>query len=122
MIEFKEHNNTIILPEGEVNDVPKKEQVKMFFDAFFKDKIEQYLVYKKNQFKNPNRDILDDFLLKFDDFVKNENKEESNKQTVNLIFQNLKCSFDLLKECKVLPDNDRMVAFFIAFMVSKIFS
>lgn len=122
MIEFKEHNNSAIRPEGDVNKIPKKEEIKAFFDDYFKNNVDQFLVYKKNQFKNPNRDILDDFLLKIDDFIKNENKDEENKQMVSLIFQNLKCSFELLKECKALPNNEKMIAFFISFMVSKIFS
>jgi hypothetical protein len=121
MIEFEEIQSPIP-PENTQTLLPKKEDVKLFFDSHFKKNFEEYLVYKKNQFNNPNKEILKDFVSKFENFIKQENKKDENNQIINLIFQNISNNIKLLEEQKCLPDNDKIMAFLTSFTISKFFS
>lgn len=122
MIEFDIQKNSGIPPESSAMNLPKKEDILLYFENHFKKNVDQYMIYKKNQFKSPNRDIIDDFIGKLENFVKGENKDEDKQQTINLIMENFKNSLKLLKECKSLPDNDKFNAFFVSFVLSKILS
>jgi hypothetical protein len=122
MIEFDVQKNSGIPPESTSLNLPKKEDILLFFENHFKKNVDQYMIYKKNQFKSPNKDIIDDFIGKLENFVKGENKDEEKQQTINLIMENFKNSLKLLKECNSLPDNDKFNAFFVSFVLSKVFS
>jgi len=80
------------------------------------------MIYKKNQFKNPNREVLMDFLNKFESFLKSENQKEENDQIIDLAFQNVKNSFKILEESKKTIDNEKTMAFFVSFIISKFLS
>ena len=80
------------------------------------------MIYKKNQFKNPNREVLMDFLNKFESFLKSENQKEENDQIIDLAFQNIKNSFKILEESKKTIDNEKTMAFFVSFIISKFLS
>lgn len=122
MIEFDIQKNSGIPPESTSLNLPKKEDILLYFENFFKKNVDQYMIYKKNQFKSPNKDIMDDFISKLENFVKGENKDEEKHQTINLIMENFKNSLKLLKESKSLPDNEKFNAFFVSFVLSKVFS
>lgn len=121
MIEFEEKKSSIP-PEGTDVNLPDKKSVKLFFENHFKKNIEEYLVYKKNQYNNPNKEILKDFVSKFENFVKQENTNTENDTFINLIFQNIETSIKLLEQQNCLPNNEKSMAFFTSFMISKFFS
>ena len=64
MIEFEEVKGSNISPETSEASLPDDKTVKLFFESKFKKNVDQYMIYKKNQFKNPNREVLMDFLNK----------------------------------------------------------
>jgi hypothetical protein len=122
MIEFNEIKGSIISPENTEANLPDSKMVKLFFESKFKKNVDQYMIYKKNQFNNPNKEILMDFLIKFEDFLKNENVKEENDQIIDLIFQNIKNSFKILDESGKNVDNEKVMAFFVSFIISKVLS
>jgi hypothetical protein len=122
MIEFNEIKGSIISPENTEANLPDSKMIKLFFESKFKKNVDQYMIYKKNQFNNPNKEILMDFLIKFEDFLKNENVKEENDQIIDLIFQNIKNSFKILDESGKNVDNEKVMAFFVSFIISKVLS
>lgn len=122
MIEFNEIKGSNISPENSQASIPDEKDVKLFFESKFKKNVDQYMIYKKNQFKNPNKEVLMDFLNKFESFIKSENQKEDNDQIVDLVFQNIKNSFKMLEESKKTIDNEKTMAFFVSFVVSKFLS
>jgi K+/H+ antiporter YhaU regulatory subunit KhtT len=118
MIEFDISKNTSILPEGSEKFLPKKEDIEYFFENYFKKDVDSYLIYKKNSFKTPNREVLFEFLNKFESFIKSENNEDNN-QNVHLIFENISNCFKILENNKMLPEEKKMMSFFISFVISK---
>ncbi len=122
MIEFDVHKNTGIGPERSEADLPKADDIKFFFESHFKKNVDQYMIFKKNQFKNPNKEFMNDFINKLESFIKQENKDEAKQQSINLTFDILKNSIKLLMESNSLPDNDKVKAFFVSFVLSKFFS
>jgi hypothetical protein len=80
------------------------------------------MIYKKNQFNNPNKEVLMDFLSKFESFLKSENMKEDGDQIIDLAFQNIKNSFKILEESKKSIDNEKVMAFFVSFITSKFLS
>jgi hypothetical protein len=65
---------------------------------------------------------MNDFINKLESFIKQENKDEAKQQSINLTFDILKNSIKLLMESNSLPDNDKVKAFFVSFVLSKFFS
>lgn len=122
MIEFNEIKNSGISPENTEANLPDSKAVKLFFESKFKKNVDQYMIYKKNQFNNPNKEVLMDFLNKFESFVKSENMKEENDQIIDLAFQNIKNSFKILEESKKSIDNEKVMAFFVSFITSKFLS
>jgi len=122
MIEFEEVKGSNISPETSEASLPDDKTVKLFFESKFKKNVDQYMIYKKNQFKNPNREVLMDFLNKFESFLKSENQKEENDQIIDLAFQNIKNSFKILEESKKTIDNEKTMAFFVSFIISKFLS
>jgi hypothetical protein len=122
MIEFNEIKNTGISPENTEADLPNSKSVKLFFESKFKKNVDQYMIYKKNQFNNPNKEVLMDFLSKFESFLKSENMKEDGDQIIDLAFQNIKNSFKILEESKKSIDNEKVMAFFVSFITSKFLS
>ena len=122
MIEFEEVKGSNISPETSEASLPDDNTVKLFFESKFKKNVDQYMIYKKNQFKNPNREVLMDFLNKFESFLKSENQKEENDQIIDLAFQNIKNSFKILEESKKTIDNEKTMAFFVSFIISKFLS
>jgi hypothetical protein len=122
MIEFSEIKGSGISPENTELNLPDSKAVKLFFESKFKKNVDQYMIYKKNQFNNPNKEILMDFLSKFESFFKSENMKEENDQIIDLVFQNIKNSFKILEESKKNIDNEKVTAFFVSFIISKFLS
>ena len=122
MIEFNEIKNSGISPENTEANLPDSKAVKLFFESKFKKNVDQYMIYKKNQFNNPNKEVLMDFLSKFESFLKGENMKEENDQIIDLAFQNIKNSFKILEESKKSIDNEKVMAFFVSFITSKFLS
>jgi hypothetical protein len=122
MIEFDIQKNSGIAPEKTEADLPKADDVKLFFECHFKKNVDQYMIFKKNQFKNPNKEFMNDFINKLESFVKQDNKDEVKHQSINLTFDIIKNSIKLLSESNSLPDNDKVKAFFVSFVLSKFFS
>ena len=122
MIEFNEIKNSGISPENTEANLPDSKAVKLFFESKFKKNVDQYMIYKKNQFNNPNKEVLMDFLNKFESFLKSENMKEENDQIIDLAFQNIKNSFKILEESKKSIDNEKVMAFFVSFITSKFLS
>jgi hypothetical protein len=121
MIEFENKQASAIPPETTESTLPSKEEVQRFFEAFFKKDVDDYLIYKKNQFKNPTTEVIDDFISKLESFVKTETPE--NKQNfVNLVFKNMRTNIKLLEESSALPNDKKMRAFVFSFLVSKFLS
>lgn len=122
MIEFEEKKGSSISPENTGIEIPSSEEVKIFFEEHFKKNIEEYLIYKKNQFKNPNKEIVKDFFVKFESFVKSENKNEDLNQTIKLLFENMMSVIKILNDRGCLPDDRKIMSFFMSFITSKFFS
>lgn len=122
MIEFDIQKNSGITPEKSEADLPKADDVKLFFECYFKKNVDQYMIFKKNQFKNPNKEFMIDFINKLEGFIKQENKDDVKHQPINLTFDIIKNSIKLLSESNSLPDNDKVKAFFVSFVLSKFFS
>jgi hypothetical protein len=122
MIEFNEIKGSIISPENTEANLPDSKTVKLFFESKFKKNVDQYMIYKKNQFNNPNKEVLMDFLSKFESFLKSENMKEDSDQIIDLAFQNIKNSFKILEESKKSIDNEKVMAFFASFIISKFLS
>jgi hypothetical protein len=121
MIEFENKQGTAIPPEATETTLPSKEEVQKFFEAFFKKDVDDYLIYKKNQFRNPTTDTLDDFISKLESFVKSEAPEEK-QNFVNLVFKNIVTNIKLLEESSALPNDKKIRAFVFSFLVSKFLS
>jgi hypothetical protein len=121
MIEFNERGGSNIPPESTETNLPSKEDVIRYFDSYFKKNIESYLIYKKNQFKNPTTDIIYDFVSKLEDFVKSETSTDK-QNIVSLVFKNIQNDIKILEETSTLTSNDKMKAFVFSFLVSKFFS
>lgn len=121
MIEFEQREGSNIPPETTEASLPSKEDVQKFFESYFKKNVEDYLIYKKNQFKNPTTDIIVDLISKMESFIKSQVPAE--KQNIaNLVFKNIQNDFKILEETSTLPSNDKMKAFVFSFLVSKFFS
>lgn len=121
MIEFENKQGSSIPPESTETTLPKKEEVQKFFEAYFKKDLENYLIYKKNQFKNPTTEIIHDFISKLESFVKSEAVEEK-QNFVNLVFKNIETNIKLLEESSALPNDKKMRAFVFSFLASKFLS
>ena len=121
MIEFDTKTSTSIPPEGNKTPVLKKEDISYFFENHFKKDVDEFLIYKKNNFKSPNKELLFDFLNKFENFIKTENTEDNN-QIIHLIFENIKNCFKIIENKELIPDNKKMIPFFVSFIISKFFS
>lgn len=122
MIEFDEIKGSNISPENTEVNLPDSKAVKLFFESKFKKNVDQYMIYKKNKFNNPNKEVLMDFLNKFESFLKSENSSEEGDQIINLAFQNIRNSFKILEESKKQMDNEKIMAFFVSFIISKFLS
>ena len=118
MIEFDIKTSTSIPPEGDRSPMIKQEDISSYFENHFKRDIEEFLIYKKNNFKTPNKELLFDFLNKFENFIKTENVESDN-QIIHLIFENIKNCFKIIENKELMPDNKKMMPFFVAFIISK---
>jgi hypothetical protein len=119
MIEFEEKKGSTISPEDSEIELPSSQKVELFFENHFKKNVDEYLIFKKNQFKNPNKEIIKDFIIKFEGFVKDDNKDMA--QLVDLVFNNILNNIKILEEMKCLPDNKKMLSFFVSFIISKFF-
>jgi hypothetical protein len=122
MIEFEEKKGSPISPEDTGVKLPSTQEVELFFEDYFKKNVEEYLIYKKNQFKNPNKEIVKDFFVKFESFVKDENKNDDLNQMIKLLFENIICNIKILNDRGCLPENKKIMSFFISFITSKFFS
>jgi hypothetical protein len=122
MIEFDEVKGSNISPEGENTRIPSAKEVELFFEMHFKKNVDDYLIYKKNKFKNPNKDTLKDFIFKLENFVKVENKNDENSYLIDLLFSNIQTNIKILDNLKCLPDNKKILSFLTSFTVSKFFT
>lgn len=121
MIDFEIKQGSQIPPESTEIKLPNKEEVQKFFEIYFKKNVDDYLIYKKNQFKSSSIDTIKDFISKLENFVKSEAPE--NKQNfVNLVFKNIETNIKLLEDSSILPDDKKMRAFVFSFLVSKFFA
>jgi hypothetical protein len=121
MIEFEERKGSNIPPETTETSLPSKEDVQKFFEFHFKKNVEDYLIYKKNQFKNPTTDVMPDFVSKLEAFIKSQAPEDK-QNVVTLVFKNIRNDFKMLEETSTFPSNDKIKAFVFSFLVSKFFS
>jgi hypothetical protein len=121
MIEFEEREGSSIPPEATEASLPSKEDVQKFFESYFKKNVDDYLIYKKNQFKSPSTDVIPDFFSKLEAFIKSQAPEDK-QNVVTLIFKNIQNDIKMLEETSTLPSNDKMKAFVFSFLVSKFFS
>lgn len=122
MIEFEEKKGSNISPEDTGVNLPTSKEVELFFENYFKKNVDEYLIYKKNNFKNPNKELIKDFIIKFENFVKTENKEKDMGQLIDLLFNNMLNNIKILEDAKCLPDDKRLMSFFVSFVISKFFS
>lgn len=122
MIEFDTIKGGGISPEGNNERIPSQKEVELFFEMHFKKDVEDYLIYKKNKFKNPNKETLKDFISKLENFVKSENKNDENSQLVDLLFTNIQNNIKILDNLKCLPDNKKILSFLTSFTISKFFT
>ena len=122
MIEFDKVNGSDINPEGDNTYVPSEKEVKLFFEKHFKKNVDEYLIYKKNQFKNPNKETLKDFLNKLENFIKVENVKEEHGQLIDLLFNNIHSNIKIMENAGCLPDNKKILSFLTSFTVSKFFT
>ena len=121
MIEFDKKEGTSIPAESTEKPLPTKEDVQRFFEMSFKKDVDDYLIYKKNQFRSPNVEIIKDFISKLESFVKNEVKDEK-QNFVDLVFKNIEINIKMLEKTDILPDDKKMRAFLFSFLISKFFS
>ncbi len=121
MIEFEKRAGSNIPPETTESSLPSKEDVMKFFENHFKKNVDDYLIYKKNQFKSPSTDVIPDFVSKLEAFIKSQAPEDK-QNVVTLIFKNIQNDIKMLEETSTLPPNDKMKAFVFSFLVSKFFS
>jgi hypothetical protein len=121
MIDFDTKIGSTIAPVDESGKLPSEDEVRLFFENFFKKNVEDFLIYKKNQFKNPNKEVLSDFISKFESFVKQQNNNEDLHVLIQLTFFNINNSLKVLQDRKCVPDNQKILAFFVSFIISKIF-
>lgn len=121
MIEFENKQASSIPPETTETTLPSKEEVQRFFEAFFKKDVDDYLIYKKNQFKNPTTEIIHDFISKLESFVKSEVSEDK-QNFVDLVFKNMRTNIKLLEGSSTLPNDKKMRAFVFSFLASKFLS
>ncbi len=122
MIDFDKKIGSEIPPEDSLLKIPEEREVKLFFENYFKKNVDEFLIYKKNQFKNPNKEVLNDFVSKFESFIKSENKDTEMDGFINLVFKNIHNSLKLLEDRKCIPDNKKTLSFFTSFILSKFFS
>ena len=122
MIEFDSIKGSDISPEGENVRIPSEKEVELFFEMHFKKNVEDYLIYKKNKFKNPNKEILKDFVSKLENFIKDENKNDDNSYLIDLLFTNIQTNIKILDNLKCLPDNKKILSFLTSFTASKFFT
>ena len=121
MIDFDIKQGSQIPPESTEMSLPNKEEVKKFFEAYFKKDVDDYLIYKKNQFKSSSIDTIKDFISKLENFIKSE-APENEQNFVDLVFKNMETDIKLLEDASILPDDKKMRAFVLSFLVSKFFS
>ncbi len=122
MIEFDKIVGSEIPPEDNRTNIPKDNEVKAFFENHFKKDVDEFLIYKKNQFKNPNKEILNDFINKLESFIKSETKDADTHNFISLIFKNISNNMKMLEERKCIPENKKNLSFFTSFIISKFFS
>jgi hypothetical protein len=122
MIEFDQKLGSEIPPEDSRIKIPEEEEVKKFFENFFKKNVDEFLIYKKNQFKNPNKEVMNDFINKFEGFIKGENKNADLDNFINIVFKSINNNIKMLEDRKCIPDNKKILAFFTSFIISKFFS
>jgi hypothetical protein len=121
MIDFKKREGSDIPPEDTKTKIPSKEEVQRFFEEHFKKNVDEYVIYKKNQFKNPNKEIIKDLMYKLESFIKSESSEE-NGELIKLIFSNIQNNIQILINQNLLPKNEKNVSFLTSFLSSKFFS
>jgi hypothetical protein len=121
MIEFDKEHGSTIPPESTETTLPNKEDVQRFFESHFKKDLDDYLIYKKNQFKNPTTETISDFISKLNDFIKSEAPEDK-QNLINLVFKNIQTNIKLLEETSTFPNDKKIKAFVFSFLVSKFFS
>jgi len=121
MIEFKKTDSSSIPPEITSREIVKNEDVLYFFEQLCKKNVEDYMVFKKNSFKNQNLDIIKDFLNKFENFIKDESSNKDNKEVVNIIFNNIKNNIKILEHLEMLPKDNKNKAFLLSFVSSRLF-
>lgn len=121
MIDFEQKSGSSIPPEPTETKLPTEKEVLEFFDAYFKKDVDNFLIYKKNKFKSLNTEIVKDFFSKFESFVRSECKEDKG-EIIKLIFSNFTNSLRLLETQEILPNDKKMICFFMSFVLSKFFS
>ncbi len=122
MIEFKKTESSSIPPEVTSRELVKKEDILYFFEQLCKKDVEEYMVFKKNSFKNQNLDIIKDFLNKLENFIKDENSNKDNKEIINIIFNSIKNNVKVLEQLEMIPKENKNNAFFTSFISSRLFS
>ena len=122
MIEFEKKESSSIPPEVTSREIVKKEDVLYFFEQLCKKDVEEYMVFKKNSFKNQNLDIIKDFLNKLENFIKDENSNKDNKEIINIIFNSIKNNIKVLEQLEMIPKENKNNAFFTSFISSRLFS
>ena len=122
MIEFKEIEGTSI-PAGDVSKkIPSKDEVELFFEHYFKQDVDLFSIYKKNKFKNPNREVVNDFIEKISSFIKSQNEDEKSNEFIDIVFKSIALNIKLLENRGCLPNDKKTLAFFTSFIISKFFS
>jgi hypothetical protein len=122
MIDFKKNENTSILPENCSREMPKKEDVLYFFEQLCKKNVEEYMIFKKNSFKNQNLELIKDFFNKFENYIKDENTNKDNKEVISIVFNNIKNSVKMLEYLEMIPNENKNKAFIMSFISSRLFS
>lgn len=122
MIDFKETKNNSIPPENTSKKLPEKEDVANFFEQFCKKNVEEYLIFKKNSFKNQNLEILKDFFNKLENYIKDENLNNDKKEIIAILFNNIRNNMKILEFLELIPKENKNEAFIISFISSRLFS
>jgi hypothetical protein len=122
MIDFKKNENTSILPENSSREMPKKEDVVYFLEQLCKNNVDEYMIFKKNSFKNQNLELIKDFFNKFENYIKDENSNNDNKEVISTVFNNIKNNIKILEYLEMIPKENKNRAFIMSFISSRLFS